>query len=167
MMKSKSARTNAAPVPGPPAAQHSAALLLDNQLCFALYSTSLAMTKFYRPFLAVLELTYPQYIVLLALWERDGLTVSELGARVALDSGTLTPLLKRMQAAKLIQRTRGSDDERQVHITLAAKGKTLHAKADAVHAQVACATACSSSERQTLTRSLQRLRAALLANSAP
>ena len=141
-------------------------LLLDSQLCFALYSTSLAMTKLYRPYLVALGLTYPQYVVLLALWQRDGLTVSELGARVALDSGTLTPLLKRMQTAKLIQRLRGTEDERQVHISLTAKGSALRSKAAEVHERVACATACSSTERKTLTHSLQRLRASLLANAA-
>jgi hypothetical protein len=75
------------------------ALLLDNQLCFALYSTSLAMTKLYKPLLDELGLTYPQYLVMLVLWERDGLMVSELGERLTLDSGTLTPLLKRLEAA--------------------------------------------------------------------
>ena len=84
------------------------ALLLDNQLCFALYSTSLAMTKLYKPLLAEMGLTYPQYLVMLALWERDDVTVSKLGERLFLDSGTLTPLLKRMEAAGLLQRRRYS-----------------------------------------------------------
>ncbi len=76
-------------------------LALDNQLCFALYATSLAMTKLYKPLLEPLGLTYPQYLVMLALWESDGLAVSQLGERLALDSGTLTPLLKRLEAAAL------------------------------------------------------------------
>jgi hypothetical protein len=80
------------------------ALLLDNQLCFAMYSTSLAMTKLYKPLLEELGLTYPQYLVMLVLWERDGLMVSELGERLYLDSGTLTPLLKRMETAGLVAR---------------------------------------------------------------
>jgi DNA-binding MarR family transcriptional regulator len=142
----------------------SAALNLDNQLCFALYSTSLAMTKRYRPLLAALGITYPQYIVLLALWSGDALTVGELGAQVALDSGTLTPLLKRLQALQLVVRTRGAQDEREVHITLTAKGVALRAKADAVHEHIACATGCTQEKRQQLTQSLQRLRASLLSN---
>src|SRR5258707_12831368 len=77
---------------------------LDRQLCFALYSTSLAMTKLYKPLLAPLGLTYPQYLALLVLWEADAIGVGELGARLFLDSGTLTPLLKRMQAAGWIER---------------------------------------------------------------
>ena len=80
------------------------ALRLDNQLCFALYSASLAMTKLYKPLLDELGITYPQYLALLVLWERDGLTVSELGERLYLDSGTLTPLLKRLETAGLVSR---------------------------------------------------------------
>ena len=83
-----------------------AALRLDNQLCFALYSASLAMTKLYKPLLAELALTYPQYLVMLVLWEQDGLSVSELGQRLSLDSGTLTPLLKRLEASGLVSRIR-------------------------------------------------------------
>src|SRR3954463_1874064 len=94
------------------------ALLLDNQLCFALYSASLAMTKLYKPLLDELGLTYPQYLVMLVLWEGDGRTVSELGERLSLDSGTLTPLLKRLEAAQLVSRIRDTEDERRVHIML-------------------------------------------------
>ena len=92
------------------------ALLLDNQLCFALYSTSLAMTKVYKPLLDELGLTYPQYLAMLVLWERDGLMVSELGERLFLDSGTLTPLLKRLEGAGLVARIRDVADERRVHV---------------------------------------------------
>src|SRR6476620_9744519 len=108
------------------------ALLLDNQLCFSLYSTSLAMTKLYKPLLDELGLTYPQYLTLLVLWERDGLTVSELGQRLFLDSGTLTPLLKRLEAAGLIARIRAVDDERRVHVTLTAAGRKLKARARSI-----------------------------------
>src|SRR3954469_15511270 len=94
------------------------ALLLDNQVCFALYSASLAMTKLYKPLLDELGLTYPQYLAMLALWERDGLMVSELGERLWLDSGTLTPLLKRLEAAGLVARNRDAQDERRVHVSL-------------------------------------------------
>ena len=111
-------RNTAAP-PSPPE------LLLDNQLCFALYSASLAMTKLYKPLLDALGLTYPQYLVMLSLWERDGLTVSELGERLFLDSGTLTPLLKRLEAAGLLVRLRDVQDERRVRITLTGQGRAL------------------------------------------
>ena len=93
---------------------------LDQQLCFALYSASLAMTKVYKPLLDQLGLTYPQYLVLLALWEQDGQTVSGLGERLYLDSGTLTPLLKRMESAGWIERQRDATDERLVLIHLTA-----------------------------------------------
>lgn len=138
-------------------------MLLDNQLCFALYAASLAMTKVYRPLLARIGLTYPQYVVMLALWECDGLSIGELGERVALDSGTLTPLLKRMQTLGLIERTRSAADERLVLVTLTRSGRELGARASAIQDEVACATACSSRERQSLTQSLHDLRASLLA----
>src|SRR3954470_16753630 len=102
---------------------------LDNQLCFALYSTSLAMTKVYRKLLPKLGLTYSQYLVMMVLWEQDGLTVSDIGERLFLDSATLTPLLKRMESAELITRVRAVSDERQVIITLTKSGDTLRVKA--------------------------------------
>src|SRR3954452_20672154 len=108
------------------------ALLLDNQLCFALYSASLAMTKLYKPLLDDLGLTYPQYLVMLALWEQDGLMVSELGERLSLDSGTLTPLLKRLEANGYVARVRDAADERRVHITLTAAGRKLKTRAASV-----------------------------------
>src|SRR5215470_15501153 len=95
-------------------------LKLDHQLCFALYSASLAMTKLYKPLLDPLGLTYPQYLAMLVLWEGDGIGVSDLGQRLQLDSGTLTPLLKRLEAAGLVQRLRDSDDERRVLLQLTA-----------------------------------------------
>ena len=110
------------------------ALLLDNQLCFALYSTSLAMTKLYKPLLEALGLTYPQYLVMLVLWEQDDVTVSSLGERLFLDSGTLTPLLKRMETADLLARTRSKEDERRVHISLTATGRKLKTQAAKVPA---------------------------------
>src|SRR6476660_6430646 len=98
-------------------------LRLDNQLCFAVYSTSLAMTKLYKPLLDKLKLTYPQYLVMLVLWERDGLMVSELGERLSLDSGTLTPLLKRLEANGLVARIRDVADEQRVHVSLTTAGR--------------------------------------------
>jgi DNA-binding MarR family transcriptional regulator len=134
------------------------ALRLDNQLCFALYSASLAMTKVYKPLLDELALTYPQYLAMLALWERDGVAVSELGERLRLDSGTLTPLLKRLEAAGLIARIRAVEDERRVHITLTAAGRRLRTKAEKVPACILGATGCSLAELSQLTRQVQQLR---------
>jgi DNA-binding MarR family transcriptional regulator len=134
------------------------ALLLDNQLCFALYSTSLAVTKLYKPLLEALGLTYPQYLVMLVLWEGDGLSVSSLGERLYLDSGTLTPLLKRMEASKLLQRQRATHDERQVLVTLTPEGRRLKNRAATVPGCVVKATACPVAELTTLTRHIQALR---------
>jgi MarR family transcriptional regulator, organic hydroperoxide resistance regulator len=139
------------------------ALELDNQLCFALYSASLAMTKLYKPLLAALGLTYPQYLVMLVLWERDGLMVSELGERLFLDSGTLTPLLKRLQVAGLVSRIRAVDDERRVHITLTAAGRKLKGRAATIPACMLQAAQCPLPEIDSLTREVQALRQRLTA----
>lgn len=133
-------------------------LKLDNQLCFAVYSASLAMTRLYKPLLEKLNLTYPQYLVMLALWERDRLMVSELGAQLSLDSGTLTPLLKRLEANGLVARLRDVADERRVHVTLTAAGRKLKARAAGVPACLLAASQCSISELVDLTRQLQSLR---------
>lgn len=134
------------------------ALLLDNQLCFALYSASLAMTKLYKPLLEELGLTYPQYLAMLVLWERDDLMVSELGERLYLDSGTLTPLLKRLEAAGLIARTRAVQDERRVHISLTAAGRKLKAKAMRIPGCILSASQCSLPEIIDLTQRVRTLR---------
>lgn len=139
------------------------ALQLDNQLCFALYSASLAMTKLYKPLLETLGLTYPQYLVMLVLWERDGLMVSELGGRLFLDSGTLTPLLKRLQVAGLVSRIRAVDDERRVHITLTAAGRKLKSRAATIPACMLEAAQCPLPEIAALTREVQALRQRLTA----
>jgi DNA-binding MarR family transcriptional regulator len=136
-------------------------LALDAQLCFALYSTSLAVTKRYRELLRALGLTYPQYLVMLALWEQDGLSVSELGERLFLDSGTLTPLLKRLEAAQLIERHRAAVDERRVLVMLTATGRQLRRRAVSIPAALAGATGCALDELATLTTTLQRLRDSL------
>ena len=133
-------------------------LRLDNQLCFAVYSTSLAMTRLYKPLLDTLGLTYPQYLVMLALWEEDGPMVSALGERLSLDSGTLTPLLKRLEANALVARVRDVADERRVHITLTAAGRKLKAKAAKVPGCLLAASECSIDELVQLTRQLQTLR---------
>jgi MarR family transcriptional regulator, organic hydroperoxide resistance regulator len=152
--------TKASPLRKPRAAAPPAAewLALDRQLCFALYSSSLAMTKLYKPLLEPLGLTYPQYLVMLVLWERDGATVSELGQRLKLDSGTLTPLLKRLEASGLLARQRDTEDERRVLVRLTPAGRTLKARAAKVPPQVACATACSLDELALMTTRLQQLR---------
>ena len=134
------------------------ALLLDNQLCFALYSTSLAMTKLYKPLLETLGLTYPQYLVMLVLWERDGLMVSELGERLFLDSGTLTPLLKRLESAHFISRIRDVRDERRVHITLTATGRSLKTQAAGIPDCILKASQCSLPDIAALTQQVQTLR---------
>lgn len=131
---------------------------LDNQLCFAMYSASLAMTRLYKPLLDKLGLTYPQYIVMLALWERDGVMVSELGERVSLDSGTLTPLLKRLEAGGFVARVRDIADERRVHVTLTAAGRRLKSRAANVPACLLAASQCSVPELVQLTQQIQSLR---------
>ena len=122
----------------PAASPRDPGLLLDDQICFALYSASLAMNKLYRRLLADLDLTYPQYLVMLVLWERDDLRVPDIGERLFLDSATLTPLLKRLEAAGLVTRTRDVDDERSVRVTLTAAGRAVRKHAKVVPPQVAC-----------------------------
>ncbi len=138
-------------------------LELDNQLCFALYSTSLAMTRVYKPLLDELGLTYPQYLVMLVLWERDGLMVSELGERLYLDSGTLTPLLKRLEVSGLIARSRAVEDERRVHITLSAAGRKLKTRAARIPGCILQASQCPIPELVLLTQQVQALRERLVA----
>lgn len=142
-------------------AKSDALLRLDSQLCFALYSANLAMAKVYRRLLADLGLTYPQYLVMLVLWEGDGLTVSQLGERLFLDSATLTPLLKRLQAAGLVLRERGREDERQVLVSLSDAGRALRSKARSVPENVFCASGCKPEELQAIRRDLEQLRARL------
>ena len=133
-------------------------LRLESQLCFALYSSSLAMTKLYKPLLEPLGLTYPQYLALLVLWEQDGLAVGSLGERLYLDSGTLTPLLKRLEAAELVRRTRSTEDERQVLIALTPKGDALREKARAVPQSILAASACSVGELMAMKNEIVALR---------
>jgi len=132
--------------------------LLDEQLCFAIYSTSLAMSKVYRPLLAKLGVTYPQYLVLMALWSQDQVTVSEIGSRVFLDSATLTPLLKRMESAGLVERVRSARDERQVIVSLTPAGREMQKEAGKIMSSVLCATQCSKEEAIALKNQLVTLR---------
>ncbi|KGI78868.1 MarR family winged helix-turn-helix transcriptional regulator [Oleiagrimonas soli] len=131
---------------------------LDAQLCFALYAANLAMSKVYRTLLKPLKLTYPQYLVLMVLWQDDHRSVSEIGERLQLDSATLTPLLKRMDAAGLVVRARSREDERHVVISLTAKGRKLEAKAGPVQDGIFCASHCSMEEMTALRNQLHRLR---------
>ena len=136
---------------------------LDRQLCFALYAASLAMTKAYKPLLADLGLTYPQYLVMLALWQHGSQHVGELGERLGLDSGTLTPLAKRLQMLGLINRQRSAVDERQVEISLTAAGNALRARAEPIPMCVMQLTGCQLPQLESLTRELKDLRAQLAA----
>jgi MarR family transcriptional regulator, organic hydroperoxide resistance regulator len=137
-------------------------LRLDRQICFALYNASRAVTQAYLPLLAPLGLTYPQYLVMLVLWEGDGASVKELGRRLELDSGTLTPLLKRVEAAGLVVRRRDAADERVVRVHLTPKGRALEAKAAAVPAGMACRLGTTRAEmgrlRDELVTLTRRLR---------
>lgn len=124
------------PVPGQPVGQ--ATVRVDTQLCFALYAASRASTAAYRPFLSELGLTYPRYLVMLVLWEKDDISVGELGAWLYLDTGTLTPLLKKLKASGLIARARDGRDERTVRITLTDKGRELRGQAAQIASTLAC-----------------------------
>src|SRR4051794_7642133 len=133
-------------------------LRLDNQICFAVYSTAHAFNRVYKPLLDKLGLTYPQYLVMLVLWERDGVPVKDIGERLFLDSGTLTPLLKRLEAAELIKRTRSTEDERQVKIALTPKGHALRERARAVPQAILANSACPVGELLTMKNELVALR---------
>lgn len=142
----------------PVAAAAADLLRLDQQLCFALYATSLAMTKLYKPMLAPLGLTYPQYLVMLVLWERDDRAVHELGELLQLDSGTLTPLLKRMEAAGFIHRQRDTEDERRVRIRLSEQGQTLKAQAASIPSAIMCRVGLEGDQVVALRAELHELR---------
>ena len=133
-------------------------LQLGNQLCFAIYSAGHAFNRVYKPLLDRLGLTYPQYLVMLVLGERDGVPVKDIGERLFLDSGTLTPLLKRLEAAHLLKRTRSTEDERQVLISLTSQGQALREKAKAVPEAILAASACSLSELSAMKNELIALR---------
>jgi DNA-binding MarR family transcriptional regulator len=133
-------------------------LLLGNQICFAVYSTAHAFNRFYKPLLDKLGLTYPQYLVMMVLWEQDGVPIKDIGEKLFLDSGTLTPLLKRMEAADLIKRTRSTQDERQVLIALTPHGHALRERARAVPQAMLASSACSVGELFEMKNELVALR---------
>jgi DNA-binding MarR family transcriptional regulator len=134
---------------------------LDQQLCFALYSASGLMTKVYRPLLEPLGLTYPQYLVMLALWEHAPSTIGALGEALGLDSATLTPLLKRMEAGGLVTRRRDAADERRVFVEPTAKGQALRAHMKDVSAALACSVPLEPGEVKALHATLTHLVAGL------
>ncbi|MCH9299193.1 MarR family winged helix-turn-helix transcriptional regulator [Pantoea allii] len=139
-----------------------APLLLDQQLCFALYSANLAMHKVYRKLLTQMDITYPQYLVMLVLWQQDSLTVSEIGERLFLDSATLTPLLKRLENAGLLNRQRSRQDERQVVVSLTDTGRLLRQQAERIPDEIQCASDCSEDEMAALKLQLNQLRDKLM-----
>ena len=141
--------------------QGESSLKLDDQLCFGLYAATHAMTRAYRPLLNELNLTYSQFLVLMALWERDCQTVSSLGDILFLDSGTLSPVLKRLETAGLVTKLRQRHDERQVEIGLTAQGRALQGSAALVRQKVACRVGMEEKEIRALRRNLDLLLVAL------
>ena len=149
----------------PPPPPSAAVPRLDGQLCFSLYSTSLAMSKIYRKLLRPLSLTYSQYLVMMVLWEKNELTVSEVGERLFLDSATLTPLLKRMEQADLLTRTRAASDERQVIISLTPHGDALRHEAAKLPPSILQATKCTLEEVVDMKQRIDALRAGLMSEA--
>jgi MarR family transcriptional regulator, organic hydroperoxide resistance regulator len=139
-----------------------ASLLIDDQLCFGLYAASRAMTGRYRPLLDDLELTYPQYIVMLVLWEEGTITVNQLGRRLQLDSGTLSPLLKRLETAGFVTRRRRIEDERSVEIGLTEEGLLLRDRAESIPGRLCELVRMPYEERVDLIDRLRRLTATLI-----
>ncbi|MFX6288974.1 MarR family transcriptional regulator [Acinetobacter baumannii] len=133
-------------------------LKLENQLCFLIYSTNLALNQLYRKLLTPLGITYPQYLVMLVLWEKDEITVSEIGSKLFLESSTLTPILKKLEALQLLNRTRSKEDERQVIITLSEKGKKLKEQAVNIPTHILEATSCDTATLLGLKDQLTQLR---------
>ncbi|EPF6152438.1 MarR family winged helix-turn-helix transcriptional regulator [Acinetobacter baumannii] len=133
-------------------------LKLENQLCFLIYSTNLALNQLYRKLLTPLGITYPQYLVMLVLWEKDEITVSEIGSKLFLESSTLTPILKKLEALQLLNRTRSKEDERQVIITLSEEGKKLKEQAVNIPKHILEASSCDTATLLGLKDQLTQLR---------
>ena len=133
-------------------------LLLDQQLCFSLYSASLAMTQLYKPLLESMGLTFPQYLIMLVLWEHDGLTLKELSNRLRQDSGALTPVVKRLEAAGLVTRRRSAEDERNLSIELTPAGCSLRDQANGVNSRVRQVCALGDAGLDDLRETLVMLR---------
>jgi len=143
-----------------------AVLSLDRHLCFALYSASRAMTAAYRPILGELNITYPQYLVLLVLWEEGRVTVGNLGERLQLDSGTLSPLLKRLAANGFVRRERSVADERSVEVTLTEAGRELERRAQCIPEQLFSSTGLTEQDAADLRDAVRRLTDALNASTS-
>lgn len=150
MKKKRETRPEGSPQTGP--------AVLDQSLCFAVYSAGLAFNRVYKPILEPLGLTYPQYLVMVALWEAEGQSVSELGEHLFLESNTLTPLLKRLEVAGFITRLRDKADERQVRVSLTEKGRGLLAEAACVPGQILEATGLTVEQLRQLQRAIAGLR---------
>lgn len=135
---------------------------LNQMVCFALYGASHAFSRAYKPLLDPLGLTYPQYLVMVSLWEKDGQPVKSLGEALGLDSGTLSPLLKRLEQAGLVSRVRSKQDERQVNITLTDKGRQMQEETAGVVAAIGEATGCTIAELESLRERLRLLETNLL-----
>lgn len=142
-------------------------LPLDGQLCFALYSASMAITRVYKPILDRLGITYPQYLVLHALWEQDGRTVGAIGDRLGLESSTITPLLKRLEASAFVERKRNPQDERQVQVFLTEKGRAIREECGCLGEAIADKTDLSLARLAALNREAQALRDSLAPDRAP
>jgi DNA-binding MarR family transcriptional regulator len=138
---------------------------LDQQLCFALYSASRAMTAAYRPVLTEMNLTYPQYLVMLVLWEEEHVTVGRLGERLQLDSGTLSPLLKRLESNGFVRRERSRDDERLVDVTLTPAGRRLERRAQCIPEELGSATGMTEEQAADLRDAVRHLTDALNASN--
>ncbi|HXC73453.1 MAG TPA: MarR family transcriptional regulator [Sphingomicrobium sp.] len=136
-------------------------LPLDSQLCFSLYAATIAVNRTYKPMLDSLGLTYPQYLVLSTLWERDGLAVSAIADRLALESSTITPLVKRLEAAGFLTRERNPKDERQVIVSLTAKGRSLEQRTACLTDTLLERSGLTPDQLIKLNRQVQRLRDAL------
>jgi DNA-binding MarR family transcriptional regulator len=138
---------------------------LEHQLCFSLYSTSLAVSRLYKPLLDGLGITYPQYLVLNALWEKDGLSISAIAARLDLEPSTITPLVKRLEAASLVRRIRSAEDERSVRVNLTDQGKALSEQSRCLGETLFAKAGMTAKEMIALNQEVRRLRAALTAEA--
>lgn len=141
-------------------------LSLDDQLCFSLYGASIAMGRVYKPMLDALGITYPQYLVLHVLWERDGRTIGAIAERLSLESSTITPLVKRLATTGLVTRERDPADERNVRVTLTDRGHALKAEGECLAERVFAKTGLGAKELAVLTGQIRRLRQALAGDVA-
>lgn len=141
-------------------------LPLDAQLCFSLYSTSIAINRLYKPMLDSLGVTYPQYLVLSTLWERDGQTISAIAERLALEPSTITPLMKRLEVAGFVSRQRNPEDERQVQVFLTAKGTGLRAQVSCLTDALLANSKLNIPQMVALNAQIRALRAALTGEEA-